>query len=183
MPGLCPEEDSGRLPPVSVKRVEAHEWKSLRAIRLKSLESDPLAFGSTLARELEYGDSLWIERTLKYSNSSTDAVWIASCSGSSVGTAGIFHHEGSFHLFGVWVDPAYRGRHIGSMLLDAAVGWVRKNHPSVDILLDVNPSQGAAAALYLSRGFVFTGSEETLSHTPGEVVREMRLAAGIPSKG
>ena len=183
MPNARPEHDADRLPPISIKRVGAKCWKSLRAIRLKSLELDPLAFGSTLARELAYTDSLWIERTMKYSTSATDAVWVASCSGALVGTAGIFSHEGSFHMFGVWVEPAFRGRHIGSMLLDAAIDWMRSSHPSSDLLLGVNPSQASAVTLYLSRGFAFTGSEEPLSHTPGQVVKEMRLDARTSSKG
>lgn len=175
MPEMDRSSRSDSSSEATVRRIRADEWKSYREIRLRSLQSDPLAFGSTYARELAYEDSLWMDRVDKAATSQTQAMWIALGGGNLLGTSGVFGHDSVFHLYGVWVDPAWRGKHIGSRLVDAALGWITTNHPDSPIKLDVNPSAGTAMRLYLSRGFELTGEEEPLSHTPGEIVKSMIL--------
>jgi ribosomal protein S18 acetylase RimI-like enzyme len=83
--------------------------------------------------------------------------------------------EGTVHLFGMWVDPEFRGRGIGRGLLDEALRWIQRSHRGRAVLLDVNPRQVAAVHLYESRGFRRTGNSSPLGHTPGERVVEMAL--------
>lgn len=160
---------------ITVRRLHAWEWSKLRAIRLRALEVDPIAFGSTLARELAYDDNLWIARAEKYANSSTGGVWVAVSGGRFIGMAGILFEDPFFHMWGVWMEPAFRGRHIASRLVDDAISWVKANDKPADILLGVNPIQSSAVELYRGRGFVPTGTVEDLSHSPGQKIMEMRL--------
>lgn len=160
---------------VTVRRIRADEWRSYREVRLASLLADPLSFGSTHGRELAFEDSLWMERVEKGANSKTQGIWIALAGGRIVGTSGIYGHDSIFDLWGLWVVPSWRGKHIGSRLVDIALRWARTNHPASEILLGVNPRAEAALRLYFSRGFELTGEEEPLSHTPGEIVEKMVL--------
>ncbi len=161
---------------ISVRRIGRDEWSMFKRIRLRSLESDPLAFGSTLETELSYEDTIWTERTERYATSRMDCLWIACSGDRPIGLAGLFFHGAVFHLFGLWVEPEFRGKHISSRLLDAAISWAKSCANPTDILLGVNPVQTAALELYRSRGFVPTGNVEELHHTPGQAVVEMRLA-------
>jgi RimJ/RimL family protein N-acetyltransferase len=58
--------------------------------------------------------------------------------------------------FAMAVVAAYRGRGVGGALLDAAVAWCRATALS-KISCQVWPHNGAALALYRSRGFVVEG--------------------------
>lgn len=166
---------------VEVRRLRAPEWREYRSLRLRSLKLDPLAFGSTYERESAYSDEKWIERVAKSATSDTNSLFVACYSSRFVGTSGIyhsecvFHSEGEFNLYGVWLEPDFRGYHIGSRLVDTAISWVRSNHRSGVIILGVNPSQAHAVELYRSRKFVPTGKVEQLEHSPGSFVIEMRL--------
>lgn len=160
---------------VTVRRIMADEWRSYRDIRLASLLADPLSFGSTHSRELAFEDSLWMERVERGATSESHGIWIAMAGGRFIGTSGIFGEGPTFHLWGVWVEPSQRGKHIGSRLVDIALDWVRTNHPSGQVVLGVNPGSEAALKLYFHRGFVLTGEEEPLGHTPGETVKRMVL--------
>lgn len=160
---------------VLIRRIRSDEWKLYRDIRLRALESDPLAFGTTLNSALERNNSFWIERAMRNATSSTESLWIAQHSDIAVGIAGIFPVLQDFHLYHMWVDPGFRRLHIGVRLMDSAIGWVKSEHPSAVIKLNVNKSQFAAIRLYVSRGFVPTGHEENLPHTPEEIIQEMAL--------
>ncbi len=163
---------------INVRRLNEGEWSRFMAIRLRALEADPNAFGSTLAKESAYDDELWIERAKKYATSVNDGVWVAVSADMFVGTAGIFFDDQIFHMWGVWVEPSFRGKHIGSKLVDTAISWVKSRKVQGDILLDVNPVQTTAVELYRSRGFALTGVVEKLSHSPGQKITEMRLIPG-----
>ncbi len=163
---------------ITVRRLHEGEWSRFRAIRLRALEADPNAFGSTLARELAYDDELWIERAKKCASSANDGVWIAISADMFVGTVGIFFDDPIFHMWGVWVEPSFRGKHIASKLVDTAIAWVKARKMQGDILLGVNPVQTTAVELYRSRGFAPTGVVEELSHSPGQKIIEMRLRLG-----
>ncbi len=81
--------------------------------------------------------------------------------------------EGRLWVFGMWVEPGYRGRGTGAALLDSAIAWLHQQRPGDPIFLDVNPRQTAAVQLYESRGFRVTGASKKLDHSPGEIAVEM----------
>ncbi len=69
----------------------------------------------------------------------------------TVTRAGVEHAE-----FGMAVSAAHRGLGVGGALLDAAVAWCRAAALS-KINCQVWPHNGAALALYRSRGFLIEG--------------------------
>jgi ribosomal protein S18 acetylase RimI-like enzyme len=81
--------------------------------------------------------------------------------------------DGRAWVFGMWVEPGWRGRGTGGALLDSVITWLHQQRPAEPIFLDVNPRQTAAVRLYESRGFRATGKSKNLDHSPGEIAVEM----------
>ena len=60
-------------------------------------------------------------------------------------------------IFGVYVRSDYRGRGIGTMLLEYALSTIRTNARVIKVKLAVNPEQRAAVRLYGKMGFLEVG--------------------------
>ena len=159
---------------VVVRRVRPEEWEAYRTLRLKALASDRVAFGSSLEEESRRSDAEWKETTDHGANSTRSYLSVAEVPGLElVGmTVGALVEETPW-IFGMWVEPTWRGRGIGGALLDSAIAWLQQLRPSQPIFLDVNPRQAAALRLYGSRGFRPTGRSKRLDHSPGESAIQM----------
>ena len=142
---------------VSIRRIREEDWKHYRTIRMKSLESDPAAFCTTLADVLGWEDSQWVERARENASSQNSSLWIAFLSNQPVGIVGIFMENSIFNLCHMWVDPAVRGKHLGRRLVETAIVWVRSVDHSAQIRLEVGTSQHEAIRLYTRCGFTPTG--------------------------
>jgi RimJ/RimL family protein N-acetyltransferase len=157
-----------------VRRIRAEEWKAHRALRLKALANDRIAFGSSSERESEYSEAEWRERTEKGARSTSSSLWVAEAPNRGlVGMAVGALVEGRLWIFGMWIEPGWRGRGTGGALLDSAIAWLHQQRPAQPIFLDVNPRQTVAVRLYESRGFRATGRSKELDHSPGEIAVEM----------
>ena len=171
---------------VTLRRARAEEWEALRDLRLESLKTDPLAFGSTLARELAYPEARWRETAAEGAEATDSSTWVAEgADGRLVGMIVAARVEGKDHLFAMWVAPRVRHQGVGARLLDAALTWMWARDPASIVRLAVNPRQEAAIALYRSRGFRPTGVRQALGpgHPPEEVADEMELLPDRVSPG
>lgn len=73
---------------------------------------------------------------------------------AAIGTvAMILMQSGSFELAKMAVDPAYRGRGIGDMLMNACIGHASRNK-APSIILESNTKQVAALRMYRKFGFI-----------------------------
>ena len=170
------------IAPVEVRRIRDDDATTFRELRLTALREDPLAFGSTEAREGEYPAERWSGWVHRGAVGTHEATFVAvEPSHHLVGMIGAFDREGRPQLWGLWVRPTHRRRGIGRRLLEAILAWSRAVFPGVPTRLEVNPDLEDAVNLYRSHGFEFTGVEEPLGHHPPSVVREMvRSADGPP---
>jgi ribosomal protein S18 acetylase RimI-like enzyme len=135
------------------------DWKVFREIRLRSLADSPDAFGSTLEREQGFTEDDWRRRLSGPVYAVTDP--------GPVAVGGLFEHDGVFHVWGMWTDPAHRSRGHARRVLDALIA------PDVEAVLDVNVTNAAARAAYERYGFVGTGHLEPLR--PGSEQRMERM--------
>ena len=160
----------------TVRVIRPDDWSALQELRLRALQTDPLAFGSTYHEERALADDEWKDRAARASNSPSVRQWVATDEEDRLlGTVLVADVEGELNIFSMWVDPEQRGKGVGGKLLDTGVAWARHTQPGRAIRLEVNPRQTAAVKLYESRGFRFTGADRPLGHTPGETRKVMVL--------
>ncbi len=143
----------------TLRRLGPDDWDDLRAIRLRSLADSPDAFGSTLAREQGFTDADWRRRL--------DGPVYAVDDPAPVAIGGIFDRDGVAHVWGMWTDPAHRGRGHARAILDALIPH------GTAAELDVNVTNGDARTVYERYGFVGTGELEPLR--PGSEQRIERM--------
>lgn len=148
----------------TLRRLGADDWEDFRAIRLRSLADSPDAFGSTLAREQGFTEDDWRRRL-------GGPVYVVD-DPAPVAIGGIFDHDGVPHVWGMWTDPAHRGRGQARAILDALIP------PGTAAELDVNVTNGDARTVYERYGFVGTGEVAPLR--PGSEQRIERMVLNPP---
>ena len=159
---------------VIVRPIREEEWEAYRDTRLRALQSDPLAFGSTYERESGFTPERWKELIRSSTHPRKSATWVAvQRTEKLVGMIAVVDIEQTLHVFAMWVDPRFRRKGVGGKLLDAALAWVDDVLQGRSVTLEVNPRQVDAIRLYESRGFRATGRASPLGHTPSERVVEM----------
>lgn len=138
-----------------IRRVRPDEWQALRELRLRGLQTDPDAFGGTLAESLTKPDSEWQARAASTETVTFVAVTDAGFVGmGSVGPAP--ERPGIAAVYGMWVAPEARGQGVGGSLMDTLEGWAREAGYG-DIGLGVTMTNGPAIRLYTAKGYADIG--------------------------
>jgi ribosomal protein S18 acetylase RimI-like enzyme len=157
---------------VTVCRLGADSWQAYRAIRLAMLEESPSVFGSTHAEAASFDEQLWRQRL------ADNVVILASVGASAAGS--VMYSEfgmtdpGDCALFGMWVDPGFRGTGIGRALVDAVVAQARAAGKR-RLVLHVVTGNDPASRLYERAGFVPTGHTVPFPLDDSVVEVEMEL--------
>lgn len=161
-----------------IRPLAAHEWRELRAVRLRSLEDSPDAFGFTVAAAIKQPDAYW-EQWAGKADDPRRRTFVVDVDGvlEGVGLARLLDDR-SGHLAAMWLAPRLRGTGTGAMLFDAACAFLLALEP-VRLALDVTETNHSAIALYRSRGFVFTGESEPLRD--GSPLRSLRMVRPLSS--
>ncbi|HWN55295.1 MAG TPA: GNAT family N-acetyltransferase [Verrucomicrobiae bacterium] len=163
---------------LEVRRIRAHEGPQLRPLRLHALADAPTAFGSTLAREEAFPESVWHERAARGASGGDGVTFIAEHDGQWVGLAtGLVEDpedaKGSGPvLVGMFVDRGKRRCGVGVALVEAVASWARERG-AARLALWVTSSNEPAIALYRRCGFRPTGDTKPLAHTP--TLTELRM--------
>lgn len=160
--------------------MDAEGWARVRAVRLRALTEAPDAFGTTLAEDECRSREEWRARL----EDPDAATFLASSEGHDLGLAtGSRYHgrTGAAGLFGMWVDPAHRGRGIGDALVDAVVAWARASGYE-RVLLDVANENPSAIRLYARKGFHPTGLTGSLPPPREHVLEHERALELRPSR-
>jgi ribosomal protein S18 acetylase RimI-like enzyme len=136
--------------------IRAHDddWSLVREIRLRSLSTDPSAFGQSWEKESTYEDSVWQQRV-------REAAWfLALESGQPVALVAARHEEDSpaseRELQAMWVSPSSRKSGIAQRLAEAVFSWAEEDGATT-VTLYVGPTNTTAQSLYESLGFTDTG--------------------------
>ena len=95
-----------------LRRLGPDDWEVLRDVRLRALADSPDAFGSTLDREQAFPEKEWRRRLVR-------PVYAVLDGDRPVAMAGAFAEDGQVQVWGMWTDPAHRGRGHARALLDA----------------------------------------------------------------
>ncbi|MFP3905985.1 MAG: GNAT family N-acetyltransferase [Acidimicrobiales bacterium] len=153
--------------PVGAARAgDLSEGSTLRDVRLAALTDSPAAFGSSLERELGWGEDEWDERASQGAASEDRATWFAvdGDSGEVVGIVGAIRPDpagSDVELVSMWAAPAARRRGVGRTLVDAVLEWAQEGGAG-SVSLWVTRGNDAAERLYREMGFVETGDRQPL---------------------
>lgn len=141
-------------------------------MRLAALKEAPYAFGSTYEGEVGGTEASWRQRLAGWSR------FVAEVNGQVVGVvgAGTGEFSGSVALTSLWVDPRFRGRGMGTALIQAVEDWAR-GQKLKQVLLWVTDANKSAEHLYLHLGFERTGRVSEVR--PGEPALEHEMSKRI----
>lgn len=158
---------------MAIERMTPRDWSRVRTVRLRSLAGAPDAFGTTLAEDQARPPEAWQTRLA----STEAATWLAVEGGVDVGMIVGAPYDAatrSAGLFGMWVDPEWRGRGTAEELVQTLVRWARAQGYA-RVVLDVGDHNEAATGLYRRCGFERTGETSGLP-PPRESIREHQRA-------
>jgi RimJ/RimL family protein N-acetyltransferase len=153
---------------VIVEIIHPDDWFRLRAIRLKSLQVNPEAFGGTYEIESAETESEWRKKFEKLD------FLIASIDGRDAALMSVEELDGDFGatcwIGGCWSDPAYRGKG----LLRAMMNFVDQQDSGWQVQgLGVWIDNYSAIAAYEKLGFVKMGEDTPSTRQPGKFYQRM----------
>lgn len=163
---------------IDLRAVDGDDWQLLRDVRLRALADSPDAFGATRAQAEALSEAEWRRRS-----DGGGLTLVVVEDGSAVAMGGTFAPDDGPTIFvwGMWTDPAARGRGLGGLLLDELVAWCRDPQRTGttydEVRLHVTEGNDGARRLYLGRGFVPTGTWERLRE--GSPLRAEELALDL----
>lgn len=152
---------------MKVRHVLAHEADRLREIRLRSLATDPEAFGATFEGDASRPADWW-ERGARHSEHGVQRTFVVVDDEDRwLGMALVRADDespGEAVVNAMWVAPEARRRGAAHALLEACADWARERHFRA-VNLSVRIVNAPARAAYESAGFEFvraTGDEHVL---------------------
>lgn len=160
----------------NLRAISADDWATFKEVRLRALADSPDAFAVTLAEAEATTDAEWRERA----GGSAPVVVAFDGDERPVAMGGYFAPDDSDESFiwGMWVDPDWRGRGQGSRILAKLL----EHADGVGREVSLHVAEGnRARGLYEAHGFVSTGEWEPLrdgSPVRIERLRWSRSAAG-----
>ncbi|RQZ19188.1 GNAT family N-acetyltransferase [Burkholderia sp. Bp9031] len=146
---------------ITIRLLDAADAAQFQSVRLRAVDTSPTSFLPTRAEEAGVPVD---EFATRITATHERAVFGAFDDASLVGITGVRRdarakvaHKAT--IWGVFVDPAYRGRGIAQSLLDSATAHAAQAWECRQLMLCVNAINGTAERLYASQGFVRFGTE------------------------
>ena len=164
-----------------IRRVQTEDAGLLRALRLRALESDPRAFGSTHEEAERRDDAHWQAWAEEHSAGGDHCTLIAVRDGHP---AGIVRAERDpsrpavFWIYSLWVAPEARRQALGLRLLARAEEWIVASGGR-EVELDVVDRETPAVRLYERAGYRPDGRREPASE-PGATELGMQKTLAVP---
>ncbi len=159
---------------IDVRSIQADEGHLLREVRLAALRSAPAAFLETYDEVAADPDDVWSARAAASTGEGDQLIMVALAEGRPVGMAGIAREIGQRRrhratLWGVWLDPAHRGRGVGRQLVSTALDWARDREVRA-VYLEVVENEDPSWSLYGRLGFVRREVDPFGGHVDGHDV-------------
>ena len=153
---------------VIVEIIHPDDWFRLRAIRLKSLQVNPEAFGGNYEIESAETESEWRKKFEKLD------FLIASIDGRDAALMSVEELDGDFGatcwIGGCWSDPQFRGKGLFSALFT----YIDNQNKDWKVQgLGVWTDNYSAIAAYEKLGFVKMGEDTASTRQPGKFYQRM----------
>ncbi|NTU47102.1 GNAT family N-acetyltransferase [Candidatus Roizmanbacteria bacterium] len=150
---------------IIISTLASEEWTKYRDIRIESLQNEPTAFLSSPEEEEKLDEQIWINNLKKSSNQQGFTLLFAKDGNQVIGmVAGFWGGREKIkhiaHIYGTYVNPAYRGKGVGRLLMQAVIDKF-KSIPEVEkVKIEVNAQNISAFTLYQKMGFKIIGKAE-----------------------
>lgn len=140
---------------LSYRTLVATDAAAYRKLRLKALSNDPQAFSSDAEREGAWPIEQFAKRIEPSPQQTTFGAFDARRLIGSLGflRSAMAKTQHSASLFGLFIDPAYRGRDIAQTLLQRAIAKAQTMPGVSQLELAVNVENTAALHIYEAAGF------------------------------
>jgi RimJ/RimL family protein N-acetyltransferase len=160
---------------VVIRRLEVSDHADLRALRLRALEAEPTAFGSTLERELHFGESVWRDRLDPKGHPHFGAFRVGTDLVGLVVAVADVGDSTVVNLVGMWIDQRDRGAGLAEELIGEVVRWAFEQRATM-VRLFVTEGNTRAESVYRRVGFSRTGQTEIRSRDDAtEVEMQLRI--------
>ncbi len=162
---------------VTVRLLAPNDAERFKSLRLLAVESSPISIWPTRDEEMARS----IEETAhRIRVTPTQAVFGAFDGEVLAGITGIrreplrqISHKAT--IWGVFVNPSYRGQRIAGTLLAAATTHASEEWNTIQLMLCVNAENVAAKKLYTSQGFETFGLEPRAMQINGRFYDEEHM--------
>lgn len=166
---------------MELRVLQSADVAAFRELRLAALRECPTAFSSSYEEECDVPLEQAAERLAPNQDR---AVFGAFDGDRLVGTLGLYREQmrklrHKAVIWGVYVEPAYRGRGVARTLLERALAHAAQMPDLRKVTLGVNTANAAALALYKSAGFEPFGLERGFMLVDGVLHDELHLARSI----
>jgi ribosomal protein S18 acetylase RimI-like enzyme len=143
---------------IVIKQLPVFSWQEYKHIRLKGLQTDPQAFGSSYKDEVLFPDEKWKKRLEKVGQGQSWVYFAFGPEGKVVGMIGAYRNDEfvknhKAEIWGVYVLPEARGKGIAKLLIQKIVDILSADLDINTLSLQVNTDQEVAKKLYLGSGF------------------------------
>ncbi len=162
---------------ITISKLTLDEWSKYKELRLEALKYEPYSFASSYDDNLKSSDEKWKEQLKRSHEGNGSVMFFAKDGEKLIGMLGAFwdDKEKTKHIaniFGVYVNSAYRGKGIGSQLMDAILKYLNDIPQIEKIKLGVVTKQIPALKMYEKYGFVQVGKHEKELKFGGEYYDE-----------
>jgi len=163
-PSTEPRTDPSTDPSTELRVISGDDWEALRAIRLRALADSPDSFGATLDTAASQPPSVWRVRA-----DGPGPLVLVFAGSDPVGMGGLYTPDpsGDAFVWGMWVEPASRGRGLAARVLERLLEHA--DDQGRPVVLHVTEGNDTARRLYERHGFTPTG--EVLPLRDGSCVR------------
>ena len=174
---------------MKVRVLDAADAVAFQALRLAGLRDHPENFGASHDKERQQSLDAVAERLAPGPDR---AIFGAEIDGVLVGVIGVYReasqkqaHKGG--IWGMYVNPAYRGKGIAAALVQRVLAFAAKREGWLQIKLSANAANTAAIRLYETHGFVQYGLERGALMVDGvlhdEVLMQVELFTPATTHG
>ncbi len=146
---------------VTIRPAVSGDAAALRDVRLEALANAPAAFAADYAAAAVQSSDVWLERMADYAQNEAGVICLASAEDRAIGMLGLTRehwpktrHGGT--LWGVYVNPDWRGGHVAEALIQEACDWAHA-HSLTLVKLGVKTTNTAAIRCYARCGFTIYG--------------------------
>src|SRR5262245_378212 len=136
--------------------------EAYQELRLRALQTNPEAFGGSYEESREQGIEFFRQRIPELD--SDNVIFVAEVDGQLMGMMGLVRNtpqkmKHRATIWGVFVDPALRGKGVGRQLMEAILNHARQINGLRHVTLSVVTTNTTALRLYESFGFTIWGTE------------------------